>query len=166
MATLDINTPRGQQTLSDEAKAVQIFHARYPQWKYIDTDKRTMAKADGLLLCDDKLEGLVLTSCRYHCTLATFQLNWNWEWLVTWRKLALGALLGRHLQTSLIGFLYIVDEDLLLIKRLFDPLKPVGQQWTKMRTELTATQATCNGGSIVRRNAFIKIDHATRVRRQ
>ena len=167
MPALDINTPLGQLTLSDEAKAVAIFEARYRRYKYIDTDKATMAKADALLLCDGKLAGLVLTSCRYRCSLLTFQMSWNWEWLVTWRKLAIGALLCKHLQTRLYGFIYIVDDDLLLIQPLFDPLKLPTQRWlTPMRFAHTETQATCNGGSIVRRNAFIKIDHATQVRRQ
>jgi len=152
--------------LADEAKAVALFQARYPKWKYIDTDKETESKADALLTCEDKFAGLVLTSCRYHCSVSTFRLNWNSEWLLTWRKLAIGALLCRHLQTRLYGFLYVVDDDTLLIQRLFDPSKSPERRWlTPIRFAYTETQATCNGGSIVRRNAFIKIDRATQVRR-
>jgi len=160
---LDVNTERGQVSLAHERRAVQLFEARYPDWRYIHTDKRTMAKADGLLLRGDRLGGMVLTSCRYDCTRATF-LRWNSEWLVTWRKIALAAVLCKHLQTRLYGFLYIVDEDVLLTKLLYDPRRLPGQRWrAEMRLAYTETRATINGGIALRKNAFIKLDGATEV---
>lgn len=165
--SLDINTPRGQQTLTDEQKAVAIFNAKHPDFMYVHTDKRTMAKADALLVKDGALAGLVLTSCRYRCTVQTFELNWNYEWLVTWRKIALGAWLAKHLQTPLYGFLYVVDSDVLLIQPLYSPTRPEPDRWrTPIRTDMTETQATVNGGLALRRNAFIKIDKATQLRMQ
>jgi hypothetical protein len=167
MTGLDVNTPRGQQTLTDEQKAVAIFSARHPEFMYVHTNKRTMAKADAMLVRDGALAGLVLTSCRYNCSVQTFELNWNWEWLVTWRKIALGAWLAKHLQTRLYGFLYVVMDDVLIIQKLFDPLKLPSERWlTPIRIEKTETQATVNGGIAWRSNAFIKIDKATQLRMQ
>jgi hypothetical protein len=162
MTNLDINTPRGQQTLTDEKRAVELFTNQYKRWKYQHTNKTTMAKADAILTKDDEVAGLVLMSCRYNCSVDTMMTTWGAEWLLTWRKLAIGALLARYLQTPLYGFIYIVAEDTLLIKKLFDPLKP--EPWcAAFHTELTQTQATVNGGSVIRRNAYIKIDNATRI---
>jgi hypothetical protein len=163
---LDINTPRGQVTLTDEEKAVAIFQARYPNYTYVHTDKTTMAKMDGLLVRDGKLSGMVLTSCRYGCTVATFEHNWNWEWMVTWRKVALGAWLAKHMQTRLYGFIYVVNDDTLMIQKLFDPSKQPAERWlTPIRVAYTETQATVNGGTAWRHNAYVKVDKATKVGR-
>ena len=164
---MDILTPRGQQTLTDEQKAVAIFNAKHPEYTYVHTDKRTPAKADALLVKNGTLDGLVLTSCRYNCSVQTFELNWDWEWLVTWRKVALGAWLAKHLQTRLYGFIYVVNDDVLLIQALYNPLKMPNERWrTPIRIDKTETQATVNGGLAWRHNAFIKIDKASQLRMQ
>jgi len=162
---MDVLTPRGQVTLDDENRAARIFERNHPSYRYISTNKARPSKADALVIRDNQLEALVLTSCRYDCTISTFETSWDWEWLLTWRKLALGAWLSKHLQSPLVGFLYIVGEKTLLVKLLYDPLKLLpSQRWQiKFRCERTATQATCNGGIAVRDNAFIKMDAATRL---
>jgi hypothetical protein len=161
VSVLDINTPRGQVTRVDEEKAAKLFEGKFPRWRFISTDKDTMAKADAILLHDNKLGGFVLTSCRYGCTVEHMMETWDSEWLLTWRKLAIGALLARHLQTPLFGFIYFADQEVLLVQRLYDPLKE--SPWSPYRTERTLTQATVNGGQIMRTNAFIKVDKATRI---
>jgi hypothetical protein len=166
MTMLDVNTPRGQVTLSDEEKAVAMFIGKYPAYGFVHTDKTTMAKMDGMLTRDGKLVGMVLTSCRYNCSVSTFEDVWDWEWLVTWNKVALGAWIAKHMQTRLYGFIYVVDYDTLLVKKLYDPSLPLEQRWvTPIRVERTPTQKTVNGGKAWRRNAYIKIDKATRVTR-
>jgi len=40
---LDINTPRGQETLIQEDRAYQIFTHNFPGWDVIKTDKKSEA---------------------------------------------------------------------------------------------------------------------------
>ena len=164
MSTLDVQSPRGQVAVRDEERAVALFEQRYPNYRYCHTDKQTMAKLDGMIWHrDDRLAYLVLTSCRYDCTLDTFA-GWDWEWLVTWRKLQQGAIISRYLQAPLLGFLYVVDQQTLLVQTLYNPVFPPAQRWrTPIRVDRTVTQATINGGRVMRWNAFIKIDKAQRL---
>ena len=166
MTNLDINTPLGQVTLTHEEKAIELFEKQYPAYKFVHTDKTTMAKCDGIVRCDDQIEGIILTSCRKHCTLETFMTTWNAEAILTYRKLTIGAQMAKYFQTALVGFFYIVNEDALLIQSLYDPLMPKESRWlTPIRIDRTWTQANVNGGNALRRNAYIKIDKAKVVRR-
>lgn len=157
---LDVTTPRGKQSLADELAAAELFEKRYPRLRYAHTDKDTSAKIDAVLIADgNQIKGIVLTSCRYNCSLATFETKWDWEWMLTWRKLAIGAQLSKKMAAPLIGFLYIVRDQLLLTNKLYDHAG-----WNvPLRTEYTETQKTINGGTIVRLNAFIKMDNAKRI---
>jgi hypothetical protein len=158
--SLDVNTDAGLKTLADERRAAELFEKRFPGVRYIHTDKSTAAKADAVLIRDDQISRVVLTSCRYNCTRATLRGAWANEWLLTWRKLMLGAWLAKHLETRLTGFLYFADEDKLLVRQLYDPSI---KKWAPFHTELTETQATVNGGRITRKNAFINMDKAIEV---
>jgi hypothetical protein len=80
------------------------------------------------------------------------------EWLVTYQKLKDGQAIADALCTKFVGFLYLPDADILMFKTLWS--KEHG--WaTPMRIMQTRTQATINGGSAVRENAFINMTDAT-----
>jgi len=165
MTDLDINTPRGQETLADEKKAAEAFEREYG-WRYIHTPKVRASKIDAILLNEQsEIAGVVLASARYECSIDKFMTEWDAEWLLTWRKLAVAARVARDLQVMLFGFLYVVDDRLLLIKRLYDPMRPVRTaRWlAQFRLDRTETKATVNGGRAVRLNAFVNIEQATRL---
>ena len=65
------------------------------------------------------------------------------------------------MQVPLVGFLYLVEDDILLHKKLWEP--ELG--WVcSMSIRLTYTQATVNGGRALRSNAFIDMKDAKSIR--
>ena len=162
---LDINTPKGRATLVEEGRAVELFGWRFPNLRFVHTNKERAAKIDGLLV-QRYVRYLVLISCRRDCTVETFRTTWNWEWLLTEAKLKDGARLSVDHMASLVGWLYVVDEDVLLVQRLYDPAwGEVGERFVKHEVRVTETRRSVNGGRAVRPNAFIKMDRAVVIRR-
>jgi len=147
---LDIDTPKGQVSLKDEQVVARWFNSKEGQ-RYIQTPKHSPAKVDAVLTRGDTMIGLAETKCRYNINLKDFQNKFKNEWLVTWEKLESGLKLAEQLCVPLYGFLYLVDDDVLLIQNLSK---------IKMRKEFTETQKTINGGKIVRENGFIPMKDA------
>jgi len=165
MSGLDINTPAGRETLADEMRAARAFEDQFGV-RYIHTKTDSTAVVDAVIINkQNEVGGVVLASSRYNCTVDTFMTTWGAEWLLTWRKLMGGARVARDMRVTLYGFIFVVDDHVLLIKKLYDPTKPTreGRWITSYRTDDTLTQGTVNGGTAFRRNAFIDIERATRV---
>jgi len=153
---MDINTPRGQQTLIEEQAAADLMESMWKRVRYIHTDKSSTSKLDAFLVRDNRTVAAVLTSCRRECSLSTFRFTWNDEWILTYRKVQLGAWLCKHIMIPLYGFLYIVDVKKLVVQKLYDPARDA--PWVaKIRVNRTWTQATVNGGEALRWNGYIKI---------
>ena len=90
-------------------------------------------------------------------TVLDFNVTYEKRWLVTQKKLDDASEIAQALQTKLVGFLYFPEADVLLVKTLMAP----GKGWvTNIRKEHTRTQATINGGSTVRLNAYIDMTDA------
>jgi hypothetical protein len=148
--SLDILTPNGQVSLKDEqivADWVNGFDGR----QYIQTPKKLPAKVDAILVKHNSIVGVVETKCRYNLSLLKFQTEFKNEWLVTWEKVKGGLQLAEGLCVPLFGFLYLVDDDTLLIREISEKI---------LRTQVTATQRTINGGIAIRENAFIEMNDA------
>ena len=45
--SLDVLTPKGQQSVRDEQAAVALFTGRFPQYAYLETPKQLAADVDG-----------------------------------------------------------------------------------------------------------------------
>jgi hypothetical protein len=157
MHGLDILTPRGQQTLVDEAAAAAIWERANPGFAYITTPKDTASSIDAVLVRDGSIQAIAETKCRYGLTLDQFRGAFGGEWLVTMDKLVSASRLAAGLCVPLYGFLYLADEGVLLTQRITDS---TGQFVVRLRCENTATQKTVNGGSVVRANAFIDMSQA------
>lgn len=148
--SLDILTPRGQVSLADEQAVARWFNG-FPSCQYIQTPKDSPAAVDAVLVEHGKIIGVAETKCRYGLTLAKFQNEFGNEWLITWEKVRIGLEMARGLCVPLFGFLYLVDDQTLLVQEL-----SVGI----LRRDFTATQKTINGGVAVRENAFIRMTDA------
>ena len=161
---LDINTPMGQKTLEEERKAVELFHSRHPDFAYIHTPKEKPAKLDAVLLRNGtELFGTVLMSCRRNCTIETFETTWERKWLITRRKLYMAAWISKHNAIPLYAFVYIVGEDALIIKRLYEPEKGF---IVPIESRYSLTQKTVNGGLVYRWNAYIDLTGMSVLRRE
>lgn len=160
--SLDINTERGQETLKDEMRLAWIFESNRNR-RYVHTPKALPCRADALIINDEHpgipvIEAIVESKCRYDLSCDKLLKQFRGEWLVTFNKLTESAVCCEILQVPLYGFLFLVDDDVLLIKRLYTPARG----WVaKFRVEQTETQATCNGGLAIRANAYIDMRDAT-----
>jgi hypothetical protein len=158
---MDILTPKGQETLVEEARAVRLWHSKYPSFQYCETPKDTPAVVDAVLVQDGAIKGVVETKCRRDLTLEKLAQEYDWKWLVTTEKIQKGRYVAEALQVPFIGFLYLVDEDVLLHQALWKPY----WGWTSFIEERkTRTQSTVNGGSIVRENSFIDMSNAKSIK--
>ena len=143
--TLDISTAKGQVSLKDEQHVADWFNGTRGQ-RYLQTPKNMPAKVDAILLKWDTIVGLAETKCRYNLTLEDFKTKFNYEWLITAEKVETGITIAEQFCVPLIGFLYLVDDDVLLVQNLSE---------AKMRKEVTQTQRTINGGLALRENVFV-----------
>jgi hypothetical protein len=160
---LDVLTPLGQKTIADELGAVAIWERHMPGWKYSHTKKDADAVVDAVLLLDGTVEAVAETKCRYGVTEATLFGPWGGEWLITHSKVLRMCEVAKALRVPLYGFLYLVDERLLLTERIADS---DGQIVVPMRTAETETRQTVNGGTATRVNAFIDMTNARRWRHE
>lgn len=154
---MDILTPKGQITRQQEATALSIFLERFPSYDFVETPKDKPADIDGFIYKDHVLVSGVEVKCRmmsYHDLMNKF----NAEWLITYDKIERGISLCRSLGVDFRGFLYLVPDRTLVIVKLWD--FKTGET-ACMELEESKTQATVNGGSIVRLNAYVDVSHAT-----
>ena len=149
---LDINTERGQQSLSQERILIKSAQAVYKDISFIETNKHAPAQIDGFMVRDGEIVGVYESKCR---NMTIEQMNrFNDEWLVTFEKILNGAELSKRLYIPFYGLLYLVQEPVGVILKITDEK---GNILPRVRIEQTTTQKTINGGSIVRTNAYVDI---------
>jgi len=154
---MDILTPRGQESRKWEDRAIQSWSSHYPDIIYASTDKNSPCAIDAILVKDKKIIGIVEQKSRPSLSLIDFNGIYKKQWLVTQKKLDNGAKIAESLQTKFVGFLYLPQADMLLVKTLWNP----NLGWSVIiEKRHTKTQATINGGSIVRENAYIDMSEA------
>jgi hypothetical protein len=146
---MDILTPKGQVSLFDEQVVANWLSMRGTQ--YVQTDKDKPAKVDAIIFQKNTLIGVAETKCRYGLTLNKLQNSFNNEWLITEEKIKSGLAVANALCTRFFGILYLVNDDKLLT---------IDLRYAQRRVERTQTQATINGGLVVRENAFINMKEA------
>jgi hypothetical protein len=156
---LDINTTSGVQWKIDEALAIKLYNKHFPDIIYAETDKTTAARVDAVLVKNSNIIGIAETKCRYNITLLDFETKFNNEWILSFKKLMDCRAISDLLICPLYGFLYIVKDNVLMIKKIYDPTT---RRWTcKFRVENTETSGGPNDTKITRSNAFIKMDGRT-----
>ena len=149
--TLDINTPRGQNTLPHEQMAYQIFQAHHEAYTIKHTDKAKPEPYDGWIMHAGKPVALVETKCRADVNYYEFRQDYKNRWLITEAKLNVAARCARRERLPLYGFLYFVHGQVLLKIKLANSAGVLLEHDTKR----TRTQATVNGGEAWRVNGFV-----------
>jgi hypothetical protein len=137
--------------------AIRIFLKRYPRFSYVETPKDQPADIDGFICRGTTMVSGVEVKCRmmsYHDLINKFDS----EWLITYDKIERGISICRSLCIDFRGFLYLVPEKILIIVKIWD--HKTGEDCI-MKIEETRTQATVNGGSIVRLNAYVDVSNGT-----
>lgn len=156
---MDVLTERGQQSLADERKAREIFLSNFPSYQYIETQKNQPADIDALIVRDGIIAGVVETKCRYDVNIEGFVESYENSWLVTFDKITRGKQIADAMCTKLIGFLYIVQSETLLVQTIADN----GLYVPRITIATTQTQATINGRTAVRSNAYIDMTNARKL---
>jgi len=153
---MDILTAKGQESKQWEDEAIDLWHQKNPLWRYVRTLKDQPAVIDGVIVKDELIRAVVETKCR-QCSVVEFAVTWESKWLVTSKKIREGAKVAEALCVPFLGFLYLPEARILMHKTLWTP----DDGWvTNIEEKETRTQATINGGSIVRLNAFIDMSDA------
>jgi hypothetical protein len=153
---LDINSDKGQVSLSYEKRLLESVKAFWPQFSIVETPKDQPSDVDGFLIKNGVVYAVFETKAR---TTTLNQLKeWNNEWLVTYDKVVNGAKLARQLRVPFIGFVYLINEPIGVSIKIADKF---GCFLQKTRLEKTKTQATINGGEAFRVNAFISLENCT-----
>lgn len=156
---MDILTPKGIRTRKQETRAVEIWQRFYPRLVYAETPKHLPAKVDALLVEGPFLRAVVETKCR-EMTLEQLRGQYDDEWLITASKVWKAQELARSLCLPLVGFLYLVKSDSLLVVQITDES---GDLIIENRLAWTTTQKTVNGGQARRQNLFLKMSSATQL---
>jgi hypothetical protein len=157
---LDVNSPKGQESLEHELRAVQLWNHHYTEYTYVHTPKNGPALVDAVIVDNDTNVVAVVEQKSRNMSLEQLQ-KWNNEWLITFDKIEAGRYVANSLGVPFIGFLYLIPDDLLITKQLSNAYG----EWTcDFRTALTETQETINGGKIVRENAYIDLTGAKHIR--
>ena len=157
---LDLNSPKGQESLEHELRAVQLWQHHYSDYTYVHTPKTGAALVDAVIVDNDTNVVAVVEQKSRNMSLEQLH-KWDTEWLVTYAKIEAGRQTAAALGVPFIGFLYLIPDDLLITKQLSN----AKGEWTcDFRTALTETQETINGGKIVRENAYIDLTEAKHIR--
>jgi len=156
--TLDINTPRGQSALAYERECIELFCKLYPDYRFLETDKRQPAAIDGFFYLHKEqwVDCAVEVKTR---DMTTEQLicDYGNEWLLTYDKVLRGQQLSELICCPFIGMLYLIPEKKILTIRITDNK---GAFLLDFDARETKTAATINGGEAVRMNAFIPMEKA------
>lgn len=154
--SLDILTKKGQEHAIHEYRAVELWNNQYPDIDYVITPRKEPAVIDAILVKNGEIIGAVEQKSR-NASLEQL-VKWNYEWLVTYKKIEECVTVSTALGVSFFGFLYLIESDMLLVKKISDSN---GKFTVDITTAFTKTQANINGGKIVRENAYINMREAT-----
>jgi len=157
---LDVNSPKGQESLEHELRAVELWQHHYSDFTYVHTPKSGSALVDAVIVDNDTNVVAVVEQKSRNMSLKQLQ-KWDMEWLVTFAKIEAGRTTAHALGVPFVGFLYLIPDDLLITKQLANNKG----EWTcSFRKDFTETQETINGGKIVRENAYIDLTEAKHIR--
>jgi hypothetical protein len=160
--SLDILTPRGEISVQHAREAYAIWHQHKPKLYIARTLENKPAKIDGLMVNEDsEIVGALEVKCRPGVTLEKFENEYDCEWLVTFDKITSGVSVAAAHCVPFYGFLYLPAVPGLLVRQIWSP----DEGYTvEFRVAKTRTQATTNGGTILRDNAFINMREASLLR--
>lgn len=164
MSNLVINTPEGEDTQRKEKRAVRLFHARFPDRKFIDTHGPNGAAApiDGCIERSGSMTSVVEVKAR-DCTREEMEYKYSDRWLLSFSKVRNGITLTEIYLVPFFGFCYLVPDDLLLIIPLWMPRGREREPTARFYVETTKTQDTIYGGEKWEPNAFIELRLAREV---
>lgn len=159
---LDINTPKGQESVEQERKMVEYVEKSWGV-KVFHTNIKDSSHIDGIIVKNKEIVGVCENKCR---NLGLTEDNLLYDnkydsyydsWLITYNKIEIGRMVSKIFKVPFIGFLYLVDDDITLFWKITDY---DGNLLFDFKIEEKPTQANVNGGISVRKNAYLPIEHS------
>jgi hypothetical protein len=147
---LDINTPKGQESLRYEKIMLEKI-AEKRNVQIVETDKKSDAKCDGIIIKNNKIVGVFESKCRNMTQEQLFNFG---SWLVTYDKIIHGKYLSEMLRVGFFGFLYLIPDNTIFMWHITDEKGRFKYDFESMETE---TQKTINGGTVIRKNSFLPL---------
>lgn len=158
--SLAILTEKGRKHAQEQIDAANIVFYRSSS-KFHHTNTQKEAFIDGFITKDGIVEGLAEIKAR-DMTLDQLRLNYRNEWLITASKIDWLKSASILFCVPGYGILYLVPDQMCLMVKICDESGALCCDYYREETE---TQATCNGGTATRVNAFIKMDNAKAYRK-
>ena len=151
---LDINTEKGRVAAQDELDAFDILMSNNDGIAVYHTSTTGGSPVDGIICCKttNKIIGIAEVKSRRDMDREKFVNERRSEWLVTKAKIDAIASISKLLQIAAFGILYLPIDGLIFVVKI---TRESGDVCCKLRTEVTQTKATTNGGIANRLNAFI-----------
>ena len=152
--SLDCQTPRGRGWIAQQRRTAQDVAARWGV-EVVQTPDDQPAAVDALFTRGGVLVGVAEIKCR---TLTLAGLERFGDYLVTADKLQRGIAVASACGVPYALIVRLVDA--IVWWRVADASGRALIGWQEHDTE---TRATCNGGAIVRRNAYLPLDDMGRL---
>ncbi len=148
---LEVLTPRGMEANATAHRVADAIAARKGM-VWAPTPEDRPATVDGAFLKDGRLHALAECKVREDRRAEIARTKWGDSLLITYEKLYRGKALAEGLAVPLVLIIYLRPDATAYVWRVSDERG----RWTKHpHTEETRTQATCNGGTAYRLNAFL-----------
>jgi len=151
--SLDINTPRGQESVAEETEMFNLIKSKNPSCKFFHTPITKASLIDGFITRNEELIGIYESKCRRH-SLETFQNQFQNEWMMSCHKLLSGAQLSKMLEVPFVGYLYIVPNKIVMSVKITNEK---GRFIIPIRFAEKKTSACCNGGTMQDTCGFINL---------
>jgi hypothetical protein len=151
-----IGSEHFRRALVAERRAIEIFE-RETDYRFIETPKGRTARVDGVVCRFGELSAAVEVKSRFDMTLDEFQGERESKWLISHSKLRSGRDLSALLGVPLVGFLYIVKNDVLLVGRL---VHETGEYAVDVSVETRITTGTKGVGVKLDEVAFVDFSRA------
>lgn len=180
---IDAMSPRGLVAVEWARKGLNAWNRMHPQYCWIETKQDRYADLDVIigkpegdwaekhignpvdakcLWIGAELDQVMEIKSRFNVTKEKFFDEWQGRWLVTYDKLKRCYDTAFSLRADLTGLLVLVDSKVCYHKVLAKYNKENGGLEWQIKFEIlqTETQKTINGGSALRKNAFIDMTEA------
>jgi hypothetical protein len=154
MGKLDINSEKGRKTVEQENKMLRFIEKCWGVTAVVTKKKDDHADAvcDGFLIKDGEVIALFEDKCR---KMTMEQLKKYNSWLITHEKIKKCRLLSEYLRIPFIGFLYLLDDDIIMHWNITDS---DGRYLFEFTHEETSTRRTINDDTqTIRDNAYLPL---------
>jgi len=147
---LDCNTKLGRKYISYQHECLETFCSS-KNLRYATTDDRLSADVDAVFFRKDII---AVSECKTR-NMTMSQLRSFGSYLITYAKIEKLIVLSKALQCYGLLIVYLIPNKQIVWWKICDK---DGTILVNLNKSKTSTQATCNGGVVIRENAYIPLN--------